>query len=867
VSFVYWSSLTRLLILERNHSKTQIALEYAYRYQEKTGCSIFWVRSDNEANFTKNYSDIARLANLSPELKGVDLLYAVKRWIEEQRRWLIVFDNADNLNIFKPARASHQLHEDKTPSPELLQFVPNTSNGTAIWASRDGSILGRLVGVNEGVEVGKMTFQESLRLFQNLSGRPVTDTASESEKELLNHLEMLPLAISQASAYIRKTTVSTQLYVRAFTESEERQANLLSTEFDEIHRSDVPNSVMHTWLISMKQIAEESECGERILNTIAFLDNQNIPFELLSAAVGAAYSEDQVLLAAARLVEYSFLQRQKAINNELPVYGQHRLVRLAARKALAPEKSHFYSRKALNVMIDVFPSGAHETWRTCKLYLPHSLKAVEWREAEGYCDLAPILLTRMGRYYWEQGQSDEAEGLDIQVLELRKTVLGEEHPDTVQAMANLALTWWQQGRSDAAEELQAQVLELRKAVLGEKHPDTITAMANLTSTWWQQGRSDAAEELEIQVLELSKAVLGEKHLDTITAMANLASTWQQQGRSDVAEELKVQVLELRKAVLGEKHPDTITAMANLALTWWQQGRSDAAEELEVQVLELSKTVLGEKHPDTIRATANLASTWRQQGRSDVAEELEVQVLELRKAVLGEKHPDTITAMANLASAWWQQGRSDVAEELEIQVLGLSKAVLGEKHPDTITAMANLASTWGQQGRSDAAEGLQIQVLELQKAVLGEKHPDTITAMANLASTWWQQGRSDAAEELEIQVLELSKAVLGEKHPDTITAMENLALTWRQQGRLDAAEGLQIQVIELQRAVLGEEHPDTIMAMANLQSIRKDRTSHDDVVHPKSDSSNSKPRKQTLSLHNRLASFVPRNRFKNSKGRT
>jgi tetratricopeptide (TPR) repeat protein len=828
VSFVYWSGPTRLLILERDHSKTQIALEYAYRYQEKTRCSIFWVRSDNEANFTKNYSDIARLANLSPDLKGVDLLYAVKRWIEEQRRWLIVFDNADNLSIFKPVRASHQLHEDKTPSPELLQFVPNASNGTVIWTSRDGSILGSLISVNKGVEVGKMTFQESLRLFQTLSGRSVTDTASESEKKLLNHLEMLPLAISQASAYIRKTTISTQQYVRAFTESEERQSNLLSTEFDEIHRSDVPNSVMHTWLISMKQIAEESECGERILNTIAFFDNQNVPFELLSAAAGAAYSEDQVLLAAARLVEYSFLQRQKAITNKLPVYGQHRLVQLAARKALAPEKSHFYSGKALNVMIDVFPSGVHETWNVCKSYLPHSLKAVEWREAEGYCDLAPILLTRMGRYYWEQGQSDEAEGLEIQVLELRKAVLGEKHPDTVEAMANLALTWWQQGRSDAAEELQTQVLELRKAVLEEKHPDTITAMASLALTWWQQGRSDAAEELQAQILEFRKAVLGEKHPDTIRTMANLASTWRQQGRSDAAEELEVQVLELRKAVLGEKHPDTIIAMANLASTWWQQGRSDAAEELGVQVLELSKTVLGEKHPDTIRAMANLASTWWQQGRSDAAEELEVQVLELRKAVLGEKHPDTIMAMANLASTWRQQGRSDVAEELEIQVLGLSKAVLGEKHPDTIMAMANLASTWR------------------------------------------QQGRSDAAEELEIQVLGLSKAVLGEKHPDTIRAMANLALTWRQQGRSDAAEGLQIQVSELRKAVLGEEHPDTIMAMANLQSIRKDRTPQDDVVHPKSDSSDSKPRKQTLgtlSLHNRLASFVPRNRFKKSKGRT
>jgi|SRR5271156_3997342 len=66
------------------------------------------------------------------------------------------------------------------------------------------------------------------------------------------------------------------------------------------------------------------------------------------------------------------------------------------------------------------------------------------------------------------------------------------------------LFWWQQGRSDASEGLQVQVLELRKAVLGEKHPGTILAMANLASTWWQQGRSDAAEELEAQAFALTK---------------------------------------------------------------------------------------------------------------------------------------------------------------------------------------------------------------------------------------------------------------------------------------------------------------------------------------------------------------------------
>ncbi|SLM38770.1 violaceus kinesin [Lasallia pustulata] len=113
-------------------------------------------------------------------------------------------------------------------------------------------------------------------------------------------------------------------------------------------------------------------------------------------------------------------------------------------------------------------------------------------------------------------------------------------------MADLAATYHQQGRSKEAEEIKLEVLELRKEVLGEKHPDTIYSMADLAATYHQQdlaatyhqqGRSKEAEEIYVEVLELRKEVLGEKHPDTIHSMADLAATYHQQGRSKEAEEI------------------------------------------------------------------------------------------------------------------------------------------------------------------------------------------------------------------------------------------------------------------------------------------------------------------------------------------
>jgi hypothetical protein len=45
------------------------------------------------------------------------------------------------------------------------------------------------------------------------------------------------------------------------------------------------------------------------------------------------------------------------------------------------------------------------------------------------------------------------------------------------------MTLYSDGRFKEAEELFVQVMETRKRVLREDHPDTLTSMANLASTY------------------------------------------------------------------------------------------------------------------------------------------------------------------------------------------------------------------------------------------------------------------------------------------------------------------------------------------------------------------------------------------------
>ena len=54
-------------------------------------------------------------------------------------------------------------------------------------------------------------------------------------------------------------------------------------------------------------------------------------------------------------------------------------------------------------------------------------------------------------------------------------------------MANLTSIYWNQGQWKEAEELEVKVMKMSKEVLGQDHPNTLASLANLASTYQNQG--------------------------------------------------------------------------------------------------------------------------------------------------------------------------------------------------------------------------------------------------------------------------------------------------------------------------------------------------------------------------------------------
>ena len=182
------------------------------------------------------------------------------------------------------------------------------------------------------------------------------------------------------------------------------------------------------------------------------------------------------------------------------------------------------------------------------------------------------------------------------------------------------------GRRDEALKLREEVLPLRRKVLGPEHPDTLSAMNNLALSYFDAGRRAEALKMREEVLKLRRKVNGPEHLDTLRAVQNLAFSFLEAGRSAEALKLREELLLLRRKVQGPGHPDTLQAMNDLA---WLLATSAQAMIRNgtnaVQLAEAAVTATSRKNADFLDT---LAAAYAETQRFDDAVAAEREAIAL-----------------------------------------------------------------------------------------------------------------------------------------------------------------------------------------------------------------------------------------------
>jgi tetratricopeptide (TPR) repeat protein len=460
--------------------KTQTAVEYAYRYQDDYNF-ILWIKAESRESIISDFVTTAHLLNLPEQLEQEQsrIVEAVKRWLQDNTGWLLIFDNADDLAM-------------------VQGFLPSGGKGHILLTTR-AHATGRIA---QRIEIAKMEQKEgalfllhrTTLLDANASIKHAARADQQTAREIVQAMDGLPLALDQAGAFIEETRCSLSDYLQFF---QTRQADLLQRRGR--LATDHPDSVAATWSHSFENVQKANHAAAELLRLCAFLDPDGIQEEIITE--GASELGPNLQPVAADLVKlnevigvlliYSLVHRSQ--DHSLTV---HRLVQIVLKHAMNKNMLRRWAERAVRAVNHAFPEVEYENWLHCQQFIPHVLACKtlieQWDMA---FPEAAQLLYNAGFYLRESAQYEQAEPLLQRALAIRESVLGPEHPDTATSLNNLAELYHSQGKYEQAEPLFQRALAIRERVLGPEHPDTANTLNNLASLYQDQGMYEQAEPL------------------------------------------------------------------------------------------------------------------------------------------------------------------------------------------------------------------------------------------------------------------------------------------------------------------------------------------------------------------------------------
>jgi hypothetical protein len=291
--------------------KTQVALEFVWQHYKKYN-GVFWFNAESRDRLRNDYISLGRELNIvrdDDNINAEELARKVKHWFEEQSRagWLLVYDNADNYKAIRELLP--------TKGGKILI----TSRHTADW--------------QQEISLGVFTIEESRDYIQKVLDNLISESDIMQTEKLADILGRLPLALAQATAYIKYNKVSISRYLELY---EQKRCHLLNSK---ILPSDYKASVYITWDITTKAIRKESLLAVSLLNICAYLASNDIPNLLFEMFANTAENNSDLEIfeeALGTLYCYSML----VFNEQKRSSSIHRLVQEVIRLNLGEKRTH-----------------------------------------------------------------------------------------------------------------------------------------------------------------------------------------------------------------------------------------------------------------------------------------------------------------------------------------------------------------------------------------------------------------------------------------------------------------------------------------------------------------------------------------------
>lgn len=359
----------------------------------------------------------------------------VADWFSDESNgsWLVILDNADDRDLWVgPSRTTHH----KSSSTPLVKYLPRCTQGRLLITTRDRQLGDQLLERRQqSVQISTLGPEDArILLSAKLSGDQNLDDGDADE--LVKELDYLPLAISQAAAYLQQTELSVAEYLDLFRQGHASIPNLLEESiWDPSRDHESSHSVFQTWRLSFEQIERQNPPAAEMLYLMAVLDRQAISLEFLTQM-----SENKLeqKVSIAKLKAFSLIQEETSSTR----YGLHRLVQLSTRRWLEDlGKLAHWQHIAVSVVARIYPEEvAFEQWQLVQDMSSHvqTVLAYDLLEKKALLSRARLLHS-LGQYTMERGRPSAALTMLQESHSLRSKHLGNDDERTLETLGLIGI--------------------------------------------------------------------------------------------------------------------------------------------------------------------------------------------------------------------------------------------------------------------------------------------------------------------------------------------------------------------------------------------------------------------------------------------